>query len=194
MAADDLAAKLARAFTLAAGRMLPTSGYQPGKVTELLAADLRVILPELTGMACYFCHRPAVTIESGYAVCEPMFHESMRRRIETPAPPPPVPCPFGAGADPVTPATLSERRALDRIAAVLSRHGTDYAGMLTDIATILVRTGRRAPAFGRYHPDPEPYTCPHSDPLCPCLGPDHEMAREHAFQQGWDYDAERGDR
>ncbi len=42
--ADDLAAKLAQAFTLAAGRMLPTSGYQVGKVTELLAADLRRLL------------------------------------------------------------------------------------------------------------------------------------------------------
>ncbi len=31
---------------------------------------------------CYFCTRAAVTIEAGYAVCEPMFHESMRRRIE----------------------------------------------------------------------------------------------------------------
>lgn len=49
--ADDLAAQLARALTLAMGRMLPTSGYQPSKVTELLAADLRQILPALTTTA-----------------------------------------------------------------------------------------------------------------------------------------------
>lgn len=36
--------------------------------------------------ACYFCDRLATTIEAGYAVCEPMFHDSQRRRLEDVAP------------------------------------------------------------------------------------------------------------
>lgn len=39
-------------------------------------------------ISCYFCSRPASTMEAGYAVCEPMFHDGLRRRIETP----PAPC------------------------------------------------------------------------------------------------------
>ncbi len=108
--ADDLAAKLARAFTLAAGRMLPTSGYQPGKVTELLAADLRVIL------------------EAGLPEWYAGYDAGCRDQARAAAPPRP--------------------------------------------------TGRG------------PYTCPHGDPLCPCLG----RGRDRAFEQGWDYEAERGDR
>lgn len=38
-------------------------------------------------ISCYFCDRPASTMEAGYAVCEAMFHEGQRRRVEAPAPP-----------------------------------------------------------------------------------------------------------
>ncbi len=188
--ADDLATKLASAFTLAAGRMLPTSGYQVEKVTELLAADLRVIEGFAVGVAKSSAPTPAPDWYAGYdAGCRDQARAdaphaeayaqtlAANARLARLAP---------EEARPAAPTTPSE--ALDRIAVVLSRPGLDYGGMLTDIGAIVRGTGQTP------YTDVPPYECPHSDPMCPCLGPDHEMARDHAFQQGWDYEAERGDR
>lgn len=47
-------------------------------------------------ISCYFCSRPASTMEAGYAVCEPMFHDGLRRRIE--AAPTPEPDDVGSPA------------------------------------------------------------------------------------------------
>ncbi len=139
--ADDLAAKLAQAFTLAAGRMLPTSGYQVGKVTELLAADLRRVLES--------------SVPEWYAG-------------------------YDAGCRDQAPALVAADLERDE----RPRHG---------------RTCSSDPEIGcecgladwqADHPAP-PVPCPHGDPLCPCTGRDHQRARDHAFQQGWDYEAER---
>jgi hypothetical protein len=77
--ADDLAAKLAHAFTLAASRVADRTSlaWSTDSVELDLAATLRNLLP-----ACYFCHQPARTLEAGYAVCEPMFHDGQRRRLD----------------------------------------------------------------------------------------------------------------
>lgn len=83
---------LARAIVTAAGRMGP-GGPTIASVCDSLARDLAAAWPAVDQpgpLSCYFCDHPAVTIEAGYATCEPMFHESMRRRIEAVPPPEPA--------------------------------------------------------------------------------------------------------
>lgn len=90
-------------------------------------------------ISCYFCDRPASTMEAGYAVCEAMLHESQRRRIEAPAPP-----------------------AHDDGQRAAPPEPTRYA-----------EPGRCG--FCGHFPENHKDHCVCG--TCPCLGPDHEMAR-----------------